>query len=165
MRQLVILRHATAQDGVGMPDRGRELTAVGRREAARMGAWMLRQGLVPDHVLSSSAPRAAQTARLVCEAAGVPSAFVREEPRLYEAGPAAVLRLLAGVPPASKRVLLVGHNPTLEALAVHLTGDEDLARRGLPKAGVVAADLPDDWSDLGATCARTWIVADPHSLP
>lgn len=165
MRQLVLLRHATAEDAVGRDDFGRQLTARGRADAARMGRWLAHDGLVPDLVLASAAPRAAQTARLACEALGVPAASVHEEERLYGVGPAALLQRLAAVPASARRVLVVAHNPTLEQVAVHLTGDEDLQRRGLAKGAAVVADLPDDWGDLGAKCARRWVVADPADLP
>lgn len=165
MRQLVLLRHATAQDLPGGRDVDRQLTSVGRDEARRAGRWLLRKGLVPDHVVTSAAPRAAQTARLACEALGLPATAVREDARLYQAGPAVVLRLLAGLPRSAVRVLLVGHNPTLEQVGLHLTGDEDLQARGLPKAGLVVADLPDDWDDLGAHGSPHWVVAGPDDFP
>ncbi|MEK6975421.1 MAG: histidine phosphatase family protein [Candidatus Thermoplasmatota archaeon] len=164
MRQLILLRHATAQDGHGKADFDRRLTEPGRVDAKRMGSWLVARGLCPDHAVSSPAPRALKTAHLACAQFGPPAPLVRTDAGLYGCEAPALLRKLAALPPASRCVLVVGHNPGLEQVALHLTGDEDLAARGLPTAGAVVAELPDDWNDLGARVASSWAVADPAGL-
>ena len=165
MRRLVILRHAAAEDkGAGQRDFDRRLTPAGRKDAATMGRWLARQGLRPDHVVSSPAPRALETALEACAALGVPAADVVQDAGVYEASAPFLLRRVGAAPAKASCVLLVGHNPGLEQLAVHLTGDEDLMRNGLAKAGAVVAELPDDWRDLGARTASSWRVADPDRL-
>src|SRR5688572_6672082 len=143
MRQLVLLRHATAGER-GAPDEdfGRVLTQEGRIEAARMGGWLADERLKPDYVLSSSAARALETAKLACKELGIPLKNVHRDTELYTCAPAGLLRRLATLPADARRVLLVGHNPTWEQVALHLTGDEDLERMGLAKGGVVVCDLP-----------------------
>lgn len=153
-RDLVLLRHATAEERAAT-DFDRPLTARGRDEAAEVGSELARRSLVPGLVVASPAPRAWSTAELVCAQLRVPPERLRREPGLYDATPRGLLRLLGALPPVA-RVLVVGHNPTLEEVAVHLTGDEDLQEVGLPKAGVVAMALPDDWADLGARTATAW---------
>lgn len=162
MRKLVLLRHATAQDGGGKPDFERALTARGRAEAQTMGRWLARQALQPDVVVSSPAPRALDTAVLACRVLGIAD-DIQSDPTLYDCAPTTLLRRLARL--HGQVVLVVGHNPSLEQVALHLTGDEDLAVRGLAKAGVVAVDLPDNWDNLGARVAATWTVAGPESAP
>jgi phosphohistidine phosphatase len=159
MRRLVLLRHATAEDGVGKPDFDRELTAAGREEARVMGRWLGRRAVQPDAVLSSPAPRALETALLACEVIGIARDHVKTDPALYDCTPTTLLRRVAQA--KGRVVLVVGHNPSLEQVALHLTGDEDLAMRGLARAGVVVAELPDDWGDLGAKAAEGWTIADP----
>lgn len=165
MRQLLVLRHAEAEDGGRKADFDRILTARGRRDATRVGDWLAQAGLVPDHAVSSPAPRALETAHLVAKAVGLRAGDVRRDPAIYDAAPAALLRLLGTLPPSAVRVLLVGHNPGLEQLALHLCGDEDLERLGLAPAGLVVLDLPDDWGDLGAKTASAWRVLRPDDLP
>lgn len=165
MRQLVILRHAVAEEkGGGQRDYDRELTPRGRKDAAIMGRWLLRQDLVPDHVVTSPAPRALQTALGACEAMGIAARDVHQDAALYDIGALGLLHRLAALPATARRVLLVGHNPGLEALAVHLTGDAGLEGDGLAKAGIVVADLPDDWRELGARSGRNVRRADPGTL-
>src|SRR3712207_9368577 len=58
-RRLLLIRHARAAGGP--IDRERPLTAEGVQQAAALGAWLERAGLVPDRVLVSPARRAVQT--------------------------------------------------------------------------------------------------------
>lgn len=92
-------------------DAARPLTEQGERDARRMGAWMAREGLVPDHVVTSPAARALQTARLA-----LPGREPTLDERVYEASPHDLLAVLADAPPGAERVLLVGHNPGMESL-------------------------------------------------
>lgn len=163
MRRLVLLRHATAERGDGEADFGRELTPAGRDEARTMGRWLLREALQPDAVVSSPAPRALSTALLACQAVAIERDEVATDPALYDCTPTTLLRRVATY--RGDTVLVVGHNPSLEQVALHLSGDQDLARVGLPRAGAVALDLPDDWQDLGAKSARAWRRGDPAIVP
>lgn len=163
MRRLVLLRHASAQGKAGGPDFDRVLTPAGRDEARTMGRWLLREGLQPDRVVSSPAPRALETAILACQGIAVERDDIVTDPALYDCTPTTLLRRVATY--AGTTVLVVGHNPSLESVAIHLTGDEDLARVGLTKAGAVAMDLPDDWDDLGAKAAKAWRRGDPAVVP
>lgn len=163
MRRLVLLRHASAHDGVGKPDFDRELTERGRDEARTMGRWLLLNALQPDRVVCSPAPRALETALLACAVVAIERDELVTDPALYDCTPTTLLRRIARLP--GRCVLVVGHNPGFEQVALHLTGDEDLARVGLPPAGAVAMDLPDDWDDLGAKVATAWRRGDPATVP
>ena len=65
--------------------------------------------------------------------------------RLYMASPADILSLLRTVRENARTVMIVGHNPGLEKLVEHLTGE----RHDLPTAALVQIGLPiDQWRDL-----------------
>src|SRR5579871_6126255 len=119
MRRLILLRHAKAEArSAGLDDFDRALTERGRRDAALMGAVLLREGLRPDLALVSPARRTLETWRLAAEALGP----AREEliPELYDA-PAAVIR--AAIRQAAGKgetLIVVGHNPGLHEVAVQL---------------------------------------------
>jgi len=81
--------------------------------------------------------------------------------RVYQASKGGLLDVLADVPATAQRVLLVGHNPGLEALATHLGG----IRTGLTTATLVRIELPDDWSGIKKGAGRILSVIDPKSLP
>ena len=109
-----------------------------------MGALVREYGLIPDVVISSDAVRARLTAEAVAEAARYAGEILLD-PRLYMASPADILSLLPTVRETAERVMIVGHNPGLEKLVEHLTGE----RQDVPTATLVQIALPiDQWCDL-----------------
>ena len=121
---LCLLRHAHAGDPSKWmgPDDRRPLSARGRGQAERLGAFLSASGFVPDVVLTSPLLRALETAEIVGSALGV-GGRVRVEPAL--GGGLSLERvetLLAGVgSPAC--VVLVGHDPDFtELLGELVTG-------------------------------------------
>jgi phosphohistidine phosphatase len=167
-RELLILRHAKSDwDGDAGSDFARPLAKRGKKDAPRMGAWMYREGLVPDLVVSSPAERARQTTHAVCKGLDYKRKAVVWDEAIYEATAADLLGVLARLPASAKTVLLVGHNPGLEELLVHLVGDDvDELDEGrlLPTAALARVEMPDDWSNLGPGCAQLVNVTLPKSL-
>lgn len=103
------MRHAKSRWDEPVADHDRGLSPRGLRDAPAMGAWLATQGIRPDITVSSTANRAATTARLACEAAGFePPAM---DDRLYGAG---VRDVQAVVDELAGDVMVVGHNPTME---------------------------------------------------
>ena len=115
--QLILWRHADAEDPGPAGDLARNLTRKGRKQAERMAEW-LRPRLEGEwKVLCSPAHRAVQTA----EALEVP---FEERAALAPERDARVLLREAGWPTGGN-VVVVGHNPTLgEAAAMLLGGAE-----------------------------------------
>ena len=113
---LILWRHAEAEDGV--PDLGRRLTAKGVKQAERMAGWLGHH--LPDsaRILVSPADRAQQTAQ----------ALERKFRTVDQLAPgASVAAVLAAVhwPDSPETVVVVGHQPTLGAVASFLlAGDE-----------------------------------------
>ena len=139
MRTLLILRHGKAapETEEGGSDAGRPLTARGQREAALMGQLLHRDHLTPDRILASSARRTRETAREAAAATHF-SGAIDELDELYLAEPEAYITAVRRNAPDAQRVLLIGHNPGLEALALILTGDPV----ALPTGGLVVCNLP-----------------------
>lgn len=114
---LILWRHAEAEPGE--PDLGRRLTAKGLKQAERMGAWL--DSHLPDgtRVLVSPADRAQQTAL------GLKRKF-RTVDSIAPGAPVAAVLAAAGWPDARDSALIVGHQPTLGAVAAFLlSGEED----------------------------------------
>jgi phosphohistidine phosphatase len=146
MKTLLVLRHAKAShDDSAISDHERPLTKKGRKAAKQMGKLARDQALLPDVVLSSTAERARSTADVFVEASGHTDAVVYLD-ELYLAEPPAYLEALRRHGANASRVLVVGHNPGLEALVFRLTGQTE----HLPTAALVECSLPiADWSELG----------------
>lgn len=144
MLTVTLLRHAKSTWGEpSLADIDRSLNDRGREAAPRMGALMRREGLRPDHILSSPSLRTRQTLQLV---QGTHPALaelqVDFQERLYHALPTTLLRAIHEVPKSARHVLLIGHNPGLQHLAVRLTGKGPESQRRqlqekLPTGGLV----------------------------
>jgi phosphohistidine phosphatase len=147
MRRLLLLRHAKSDRSAapGAPDHDRPLNPRGQETAPRIGAYMSRHKMQPDQVLCSTAKRTRETLALVqAEFSAEPPC--RYDERLYEATPERILEALAEVEPEAGTVLVVGHNPGLQALALLLIASGDLdARERLheqfPTSGLVVIDF------------------------
>jgi len=120
MRRLILFRHAkTEARPPGGEDFGRRLVERGRSDAVLMGRVLAEAGYAPDVVLVSPAIRARETWDLA--KAAFPAAEARLRPDLYDASPeevAAEIEVASG-----DTVMVVGHNPSLQELAVNLVAE------------------------------------------
>lgn len=123
MRTLLLLRHAKSSwDDPGLDDYDRPLAPRGREAAPRMGAYMRQRDLVPDLIVCSTAARAEETLRLLLPSLGG-GPRVRMLKSLYLAPPSRLLTVVHRLPDEAGRVLMIGHNPGLEAFAGRLAVD------------------------------------------
>ena len=155
MKSLLVLRHAKSSwSDPSLADHDRPLKKRGRRAAPLMGRLVRARGLLPEIIISSTARRARATALAVADAAEF-KGVVHLDPRLYECEPENVISVLHEFP--HDRIMIVGHNPTLENLVRWLTGQETR----LPTAALAQIDLPiSGWTecrlDGSATLADVW---------
>lgn len=131
---------------------------------------MDRHDLIPDRVLCSFARRAKETWDLVSEELELPPEVeVRED--LYHSTPGTLLAILQSLPSELGSVLLVGHNPTFEDLAISLSGqgsEEAMSemRRKYPTGALAVIDFPvESWTEVayGAGSLREFVR--PRDLP
>lgn len=124
---IYLLRHGDAEDGTG-DDAARRLTPKGERQARAAGQALAAMGAEIDACLTSPKVRAADTARLACEALGLEPEVANE----LRGGPFDSISLTAG----RGDVLLVGHEPDFSSEVARLTG----ARVKLRKGGLAIVD-------------------------
>ena len=147
-RVLWLLRHAKAATDPppGGADHDRPLAPRGRRDAAALsrrigagdldlaldvGAGPLRDGGPdgrPSYVLCSTARRTTETAQAASEGLGL---VIDRRARLYYATPDDVLAELRTIDDGHRAVLVVGHNPATQVLAVDLLCEETPGRSRL----------------------------------
>lgn len=165
-RELWLLRHAKADRNLALDDFDRPLKKRGKRAAEKLGAWLCKQQLIPDRIISSPAKRALATAKIVHKAFAIESP-VYLEPRLYQAGLASLKAVIAECPTDVGRLLLVGHNPELEDLLIDLVGPGRLpvTDKLIATATLVRLKLADDWADLVPGSARLLAITAVKSLP
>lgn len=137
VKTLLLMRHAKSSwRDPETSDHDRELNGRGRRAAPFMGELLLKNRLVPDHIITSTAVRALETAKAVAAATGYEGSLEISR-QLYLAEPSAYLRALEDTPAEKQRVLLVGHNPGISELLHLLTGEE----RDMPTAAIAQVEL------------------------
>ena len=168
VRELLIYRHGHAQDKDYASDFERELRDKGKRNAQRIGVWLMRNNKIPDYVLSSSAVRARRTAEKTLKTAGLGSTLINCREELYQATVDDLIEGLRQVPSNAGRVMLVGHNPVLEQLLLTLSRTpvpqtEDGAI--LTPASLALLELECDWDKLGNDVAQLQQIVYPETLP
>jgi phosphohistidine phosphatase len=115
---LILWRHAEAEDGGRGGDLARALTARGRAQAERMAAWLAPRLPTSAWIVASPAKRCQQTV----------AALGRTATTLAAIGPGATpesLLAAIGWPDAGQTVVVVGHQPTIgqaAALAMGASG-------------------------------------------
>ncbi len=125
---LIVWRHADAEDRNPGGDLSRALTVKGEAQAAQMAAWLNARLDAATRVIASPALRCQQTAAALGRDVATVDAIVTG------ASGAAVLQA-AGWPGGDGAVLVVGHQPTLGlAVSLALSGSEDAW--SVKKAGV-----------------------------
>lgn len=157
MKLLLLLRHAAA--GAGVDDHERRLSGEGRAQAAGVAERLAADGLRPDLVLSSSARRALETLEPLTLGPAAPPVEVTE--RLYLAPAADLLSTIRDVDDGVERLLVVGHNPGLQRLALALAADaEQPALRHFPPATLVVLHFDvAAWGDLDEDGGRVVVTA------
>jgi len=120
---LLILRHAKSSwEFEELSDHDRPLNNRGRRDAPLMGRKLLKEQLVPQIIISSSAVRAHSTAKKVAKACGYEDEILID-PALYGSGYSDYLNVLTNQEDEHDIIMLVGHNPISEQLVEVLTGE------------------------------------------
>lgn len=145
MPKLYLLRHSKTQaDSVTGRDYDRALKKIGREDAHAAGQWLAEHCDAAPKLVSSTALRATQTAKIVAADLGLADADIAWDEGIYGAMPGDLLEVIGRHP--CEELVLVGHNPGFEWLARQLvTGDEPLLQFGLPTSGIAAvmtASLP-----------------------
>lgn len=165
VKRLYLLRHAKSSwKERGLADHDRPLAGRGRRAAKAIARHLRDQGIAPDLVLCSTATRARQT----LEPLGLGDCELRFERELYGATADALLTRLHDVPDTVGSVMLIGHNPEVQQLAL------DLARPS-PELRELEAKFPtaalatlafggSDWRALDRGGAELVAFARPRDL-
>ncbi len=167
-RELLLLRHGKSDWKAGTDDINRPLKDRGKRDAQRVGVWLAQQQLLPDRVICSPAERTVVTAEKCCKVMGIGATDIAQDKRIYQAGPAELLRVLADCPASAKRVMLVGHNPALEHLLELLAEHPpEVPEDGklMPTAALARLETANEWGALTQGCARLLQLTRASSLP
>jgi phosphohistidine phosphatase len=118
MKRLFLLRHAKAVPAEsGIEDFQRTLMLSGMQDAGAMARYLRKSNYSPDLILCSASARTTQTAELMlheieCE--------IEYRDNLYLAESSKILAAVRAAPAAVSALMIVGHNPGMEACAALL---------------------------------------------
>jgi phosphohistidine phosphatase len=142
------------------------LAGRGRRAAAAIARHLNDEGITPELVLCSTAQRARETLERIGPALG--TATVRFERELYGASESGLLDRLHRVSDGTGSVMLVGHNPGIEQLALDLARPSPLRSEleaKFPTAALATLELPGPrWSELERGSAELVGFVRPRDL-
>lgn len=134
MKTLTLLRHAkSGWDDPSLTDFERPLSPRGREAARAMGRALAALGLGWDRILASPAARVTETLDGLAESYGPLDPVY--DGRIYLASLDTLLGLVRATPDEAARLLIVGHNPGMERLALQLS-------RGGPLHDQIAEKYP-----------------------
>ena len=166
MRRLHLLRHAKSSwKDPSLRDRDRPLSGRGRRAAKAMAEHLRDGGVDPELVLTSPAVRALMTLEGIEPALGRRS--LRVEPAVYGAAAGTLLGIVRAVPDRVRSVLVIGHNPGLEDLALELARDGPLVAElelKYPTGALATLAFEGPWMDLGPGGAELVAFTRPRDL-
>jgi phosphohistidine phosphatase len=163
VKRLFLLRHAKSSwDDADLADRDRPLAPRGRRAVKVMAGHIRDEKISPSLVLCSPARRTRETLEGVA-----PGGEVQIEDELYGASEADLLERLQRVPDEIDSVMLIGHNPAIQELALDLAAGGE--RRGdvenkFPTAALATLTVPDDWQELRPGSAELVAFVIPKEL-
>ena len=160
-----LLRHAKSSwDDPTLEDRDRPLAPRGERAADQTRRYLDAEGVRPDLVVCSSALRTRQTLARVLPGLGS-ELEIRIEPSCY---PADLLERVRRVPDGVGSVMLIGHNPAIEELAVGLCargGRLDRLTTKYPTGGLAEIELPTGvWREVAARTGELTRFVIPRDL-
>jgi phosphohistidine phosphatase len=154
MPTLHLLRHVKSSwDVEGLKDFDRPLAPRGERAAGAIAAYLKQNGVAPDLILCSPKAVAVEVTRA-----------------LYEVGAERILGLVRAVDPGVRVLMLIGHNPGLESLAMFLAGKGSAkdARASLsrkfPSGAFASLEFEGAWADLQEGGARLTKLVTPKDL-
>jgi phosphohistidine phosphatase len=158
--ELYLLRHAIAinrghEGYLGDADDRRPLTAEGVKKMTEAARGIQHLGLSFDEILSSPLPRAWETARIVARAIRGESRLI-ECPELVPEAPLSKTIDMLMLRKDKASVLLVGHEPTMSLLAIHLLNGGSSEFLEFKKGGMAKLEL--EFSHRQARGRLVWLV-------
>lgn len=168
-KTLYLLRHAKSNwDDPTLADHDRPLAPRGRRASKTIAEHLRREQITPALVLCSSSARTRETLARVSGGFDDASEVQVETDRgLYTASAEELLARLRQVPGEVDSVMLIGHQPAIQGLALALAGAgtqlERLSEK-FPTAALATLVVSGAWRELAPGTARLVAFVKPREL-
>ena len=159
-RRLILMRHAKADYPLGVADHDRPLAQRGNREAPAAGKWLVDHDLIPDYIICSDALRTRSTCAWVLGELGEKGPTPYIDSRVYSASTTQLCSIINEVPDTVSTLLVIGHQPILQELALRLASadsDEEAvyeSAMNFPTLGTVVFETEHPYSHLDGRDAK-----------
>jgi phosphohistidine phosphatase len=159
MKKIILIRHAKSSwDHPWLADHDRPLAERGENDAPIMARRLKERGVSPDLILSSTALRAAETAKITAREFEFPENQITWEGQLFHASPNTLLKHIRSQHDSKQTMLVFGHNPGLNDLIEFLEGEID----NLPTSGQFGFKIrAESWAELKPSNAEVWFMDFP----
>ena len=163
MPRLYLLRHAKARWAEpGQRDFDRSLDPSGVADAGRLGAYLRQHDRRPERIAASSSARTRETVAALGDV--VPDGNVAYLDALYEATAVQALDIVHDQAGGAD-LMIVGHNPVMEDLALALLGKEATAlRAGFPTCGLAVIAFEGALSETAPQTGRLELFWTPSGV-
>ncbi len=173
---LLLLRHAKSSwDDPSLDDFDRPLAKVGRSAALKLGDFLAQSDFEPPQVIfASPSVRTRQTLDLVRQGGWAASVPVIFDERLFnfdivEADPTSYMYFVKALNSSHRRVLIVGHNPPIGALAYNLVASKQQRKTVSSFSPATFCEIKwtklNGWELLEYGKGRLGIVLKPRDFP
>ncbi len=157
-RTLILMRHGKSDWSGDEDDAARPLAPRGLRQAPEAGRWLNANVPGIDLAIVSPAVRAVSTWKLAAAELDAPPTVTIDH-RVYDASTDDLQQVVRGVPDEVRTLMMVGHNPTFEDLALELTGEWT----EMPTSAIAILDVPGAWADVTSGSATLKAAGRPPS--
>lgn len=145
MKNLFLLRHAKSSwKDTLIDDFERPLNKKGKRDAPQIAYRFSKRGFDVDLIISSSAKRTSDTAKIFADILRLKSETVFKK-ELYEASYQEILEVINHINEKFGNVLIVCHNPGVTNLVNYLS---DNYIDNLPTSGIVGLSTDLNWKEI-----------------
>jgi phosphohistidine phosphatase len=147
---------------MSLSDHDRPLLPVGVKKTNRIVKYLKAKSVKPDLLLSSSARRAYETARIIADGIGYPDEQIQKTEALYHASSEDILSELYGLPDDIESVMIFGHNPTF---TYFINDYLDETIYNLPTSGTVCVVFETDkWEEISSAKNHVKFLVTPKML-
>ncbi|HHA18557.1 MAG TPA: histidine phosphatase family protein [Methylophaga sp.] len=167
--ELMLLRHGKSSWETMVSDFDRDVTDKGKQHVEEIGIWLKQHQKIPDYVLCSPAKRAQVTAEIVCQQLGISKDDIKFNHQIYNADVSDIFNVVKTCPSHCRRVLLIGHNPSIEMMIHHLASDQNVndvdTSEPVRPATLVCFSFNEDWNKLLPHSAELISITHGKYLP
>ncbi|TDQ16407.1 phosphohistidine phosphatase [Algoriphagus boseongensis] len=162
MKKIILIRHGkSAWDQPFLSDHDRPLADRGLRDLPKMAKRLQKREIFPDLILSSSAVRAVETAKITAEALGIEEEKIVVIDKLYHASAHTILKYIKMQHDSINTLFVVGHNPGFNELIEYLGGKLD----NLPTSGQFGFKVKSEhWADTDPKTTEFWFMDYPKKI-